>query len=272
MATRGEVLVAILNNRLDFNTAYEQHWYRIPVSSVKKLLRGSWPPRWLAFYQTKAFGQEAHAVNYYAQVLSIREVHRLQLFPNEPYHEKSSRRYYQLFLSPLQKLPRPIFSRRLRRIVFIPTTTDKFFSAFEINDLYDESPLEDRLWAEFRRLQIQAERQELVKVSGHNYVLDFAIYCGKGNIDVETDGDTYHANRERSAEDNLRNNDLTSAGWQVLRFNTAQIQEQIVEYCVPKIVKTINSLEGLDDGGIALRKIDLNAPIGSRQLGLFENL
>jgi hypothetical protein len=30
--------------------------------------------------------------------------------------------------------------------------------ALEINDLYDESPLEDRLWAEFKRLQISAER------------------------------------------------------------------------------------------------------------------
>jgi|GEM_PF-2788520 len=39
MTVRGEVLVAILNNRLDFNLAYEQHWYRIPVSSKEKLLK-----------------------------------------------------------------------------------------------------------------------------------------------------------------------------------------------------------------------------------------
>ncbi len=63
MSTRGEVLVAILNNRLDFNLAYEQHWYRIPVNNAKKLLKDRWPPQWLALYQTKAFGQEAHAVH-----------------------------------------------------------------------------------------------------------------------------------------------------------------------------------------------------------------
>ncbi|NJN94329.1 MAG: hypothetical protein HC875_09680 [Anaerolineales bacterium] len=48
MAVRGEVLVAILNNRLDFNLAYEQHWYRIPMSSKEKLLNQRWPPQCLA--------------------------------------------------------------------------------------------------------------------------------------------------------------------------------------------------------------------------------
>ena len=30
MTTRGEVLIAILNNILDFNVARDKHWYRIP--------------------------------------------------------------------------------------------------------------------------------------------------------------------------------------------------------------------------------------------------
>lgn len=36
MSHRGEFLVAIINNRLDFAIAYEKHWYRIPVSSKEK--------------------------------------------------------------------------------------------------------------------------------------------------------------------------------------------------------------------------------------------
>lgn len=272
MSIRGEVLVAILNNRLDFNLAYEQHWYRIPVSNAEKLLKHRWPPQWLAFYQTKVFGQDAHAVNYFAPVIDIQKVYRHQLFPHQPHNEKSKRQYYKLILQPLQRLPKPIFSRRFRRIVFIPTTAEKFFKAVEINDLYDESPLEDRLWAELKQWQIQAERQELVEVNNHNYMLDFNIYCVKGKIDVETDGDIYHANPEKSAEDNLRNNDLEASGWKVLRFTTTQIQEQMAEYCVPNIVETINILGGLDESGLVPRKIDLNAPPGSRQLGLFDNL
>ncbi|MCK4315149.1 MAG: hypothetical protein KAX24_05200, partial [Anaerolineae bacterium] len=88
MATRGEVLVAILNNLLDFAVARDQHWYRIPVGSVHKWLKDRWPPRWLAFYQTKVFGSEAFAVNYYARVLGVRQVYRWQLFPDQPRDEK----------------------------------------------------------------------------------------------------------------------------------------------------------------------------------------
>jgi hypothetical protein len=38
MANRGELLLAIINNQPDFNLAHDHHWYRIPVSSVEKLL------------------------------------------------------------------------------------------------------------------------------------------------------------------------------------------------------------------------------------------
>jgi hypothetical protein len=60
--TRGEVLVAILNDLRDFKFAHDDHWYRIPVASVEKWLKDRWPPQFLAFYQTKAFGKEAHAI------------------------------------------------------------------------------------------------------------------------------------------------------------------------------------------------------------------
>ena len=145
MTARGEVLVAIINNLPDMTLDRHRHWARIPSDSVSKFLKNSWPPQWLAFYQTKVFGSEAYAVNYSARVGTIREVCRWELFPDEPEDSKSQRRYYKLELSPLSRLEQPILSRRLRRITFIPTTWEKFTSASEINDLWDESPLEDRL-------------------------------------------------------------------------------------------------------------------------------
>jgi len=273
MVTRGKVLVAILNNLLDFAVARDQHWYRIPVSSVHKWLKGRWPPQWLAFYQTKVFGSEAFAVNYYTRVLNVRQVYRWQLFPDQPHDEKGRRRYYQLILEPLQRLSRPILSRRWRRIVFIPTTWQKFSSAVEINDLYDESPLEDRLWAELKRLQISAERQEFVPVKDRSYALDFAIYCTSGKIDVETDGDTWHADPERIPLDNLRDNDLETTGWRVLRFNTTHIREKMAEYCLPTIVENINRLDGVDEKErLVPRRINLDGPDGAYQLGLFDDI
>ncbi|MGQ9629157.1 MAG: hypothetical protein ACUVXI_02435 [bacterium] len=123
-------------------------------------------------------------INYplYARVLDIRQVYRWQLFPEHPCDEKSNKRYYQIFLQPLQRLPHPIVSRRRQRIVFIPTTWQKFINAVEVNDLYDESSLEDRLWAEFKLLQIRAERQEFVTVKSAvmPWTLPFTVmkeYC-----------------------------------------------------------------------------------------------
>lgn len=270
MSKRGEVLVAIINNKLDFAVLREQLWYRIPVSSVEKWIKERWSPKWLAFYQTMAFGAEKHAINYFAEVLDIREVRRWQLFPNEPHDEKSNRRYYQIFVKSIQTLPKPIYSRRYRRIIFIPTTWEKFVNASKINDLFDESSLEDKLWTEFKRHNIPAERQEYVVARKNDYALDFAVYCAKGNIDIETDGDFWHANPEKAEQDNLRDNDLKVEGWQVLRFNTKQIQEQATDYCVSTVAETINNLGGVDEGKVIPRKINLDS--GSYQPSLFDSL
>lgn len=270
MSKRGEVLVGIINNKLDFAILREQFWYRIPVSSAEKWLKGRWPPKWLAFYQTIAFGAEKHAVNYFAEVLDIRQVRRWQLFPNEPQDGKSNKRYYQVFVKSIQTLPKPIYSRRYRRIIFIPTTWEKFVNASEINDLFDESSLEDKLWAEFKRHQIPAERQEFVIARKNNYSLDFAIYCAKGNVDIETDGDFWHANPDKAEQDNLRDHDLSTEGWKVLRFTEKQIREQSASYCIETVVDNINKLGGVDEGKVIPRKINVDK--SSYQPSLFDEL
>ena len=56
-----------------------------------------------------------------------------------------------------------------------------------------------------------AERQALIQVAERRYFLDFAIYCASGQIDIETDGDTWHADPERIPLDNLR--DTTWRRW-----------------------------------------------------------
>ena len=263
---RGEVLVAIMNNQRDFHLLREEFWYRVPVDTAPR----RWPPRWLAFYQTKIFGDEAFAVHYYGRVRTIRVVRRRELFPHEPQNPKSDRRYYQVHLHSLERLEHPILSRRLRRIVFIPTTWPKFANAVEINDLWDESPLEDRLWAELKRLAIWAERQWPQPVGRARYFLDFALFCTGGKIDVETDGDTWHADPKRIPEDNRRDNDLEVSGWHVLRFNGHQIRESMSEYCVPKITEMIKRLEGLREEGLVPRTFHSGPEGIAQQLSLFD--
>ena len=269
MVVRGAVVVAILNNRLDFDLARRDHWYRIPVDNVRKWLRNWWIPEWLAFYQTKVFGPEAYTVQWYARVRRVERVQRKDLFPDERSDPKADRWYYKLVLSDLKRLPRPIVSRRRRRIVFIRTVWEKFITAYEINDLYTDSPLEDRLWAEFKRLRIVAERQEWVKVKGRQYALDFAVYCASGKLAVETDGDTWHSDPARIPLDNRRDNDPETDGWSLLRFNTKQIQEEMTQNVMPTVVEIINNLGGVDEGKDVPRYISPDNTAGLHQMNLF---
>lgn len=119
-------------------------------------------------------------------------------------------------------------------------------TAEEINDLYDDSPLEDALWDELKRHSLQAERQWHLKAANTSYFLDFALFCNDGKLNIETDGDRWHNDPARVPEDNQRNNALASDGWQVLRFNTYHLREQMTEYCLPEITKTVNQLGGTE--------------------------
>jgi very-short-patch-repair endonuclease len=266
-----QVLVAVLNHPRDLTIARDQHWYRIPIASADKWVGRRWPPQWLAFYQTKVFGQpEAFAINYYCQVIEIRRATRLELFPGEPRNEKSTKRYYQLMLAPLRKLPQQIQSRRWRRIVFIPTTWRKFIEAEEVNDLSDESPLEDRLWKELKRVKIPAERQDFITANGSEYALDFAFYCVRGKLNVETDGDRWHSDPRRIPEDNKRDNDLETSGWKLLRFNALQLNHKMRDECLHLIKKNIENLGGLQDGRVVPRDVQID-PNSPSQMSLFDD-
>jgi very-short-patch-repair endonuclease len=256
-----------MNKGDDFRILQEELWYRIPVSHAPK----RFPPEWLPFYQTKEFKHDAFAVNNIGHVREIHRVKRRELFPNEFLNSKSENEYFQIHLESLERLPQPIYSARWRRILFIPTTLKKIQSAREVNDLFDDSPLEDLLWQEFKRRTIDAERQWNVPVKKVWYQLDFALFCDKGQIDVEVDGDTWHANRQRAPRDNRRNNNLVSAGWNVLRFSTRQIREEMAEYCIPEITKAVKQLGGLKGNGIMPRTFyDTGAGV-VEQLALFDS-
>jgi len=226
---------------------------------------------WVAFYQTSVFKNERYITKYFGRVKQIRQVQRSELFPNELRNAKTETWYHQIFLGNLEQRDQPIYSRRGRRLVFVPTTWRKFESAIDFNDLFDDSPLEDLLWLALKQHEIQAERQWVARVKRAVYMLDFAIFCEQGQIDVETDGDTYHlGDAKRAAHDNNRNNGLTAAGWQILRFSTGQVREEAAQYCVDQIGQTINRLGGLSEGGIVKRVFKITPQGTADQLRLFE--
>lgn len=242
------VLVALMNNRRDFAIARDEHWYRIPVKSAPRGIDS----KYIAFYQTAAFKDEKWSIRYRAEVKKRETVRRVELLPDEPNHPRAQEEYIQFHLHDLEELQRPILSHRGRRIVFIPTTLTKFNNAVEINDLFHESPLEDLLWKNLKRINLSAERQFYLSVGKMRYCLDFAVFCSEGHIDIECDGDQWHSEKPQIESDNNRNNALTSGGWSVLRFNTKQLNDNM-ESCLETISRTVHVQGGLitnnlDDG------------------------
>jgi hypothetical protein len=151
------VLVALINNELDLARAREQHWYRIPLRHAPRRAIGV---PWIAFYQTKSFGNEKWAVNYYAAAQSWDVVPRRILLPDEPDHPRANEDYYRITLGPLSHLPHPIPSRSWKRITFVLTHWAQIERAWEMNDLLDANVLERGLWRALDKMRALREEED----------------------------------------------------------------------------------------------------------------
>jgi hypothetical protein len=148
------VLVAIINNKRDFAIARDEHWYRIPV---KRAPRRAINAPILAFYQTKVFGPEGWAINYWAEAKEWEIVKRIELLPQEPSHPRANDDYYKIHLGELKRLPHPIISKKWRRITFIITTWERLTRAKEVKELLHGDIWEERLYRVLRKAGIIAE-------------------------------------------------------------------------------------------------------------------
>lgn len=174
------VLVVLVNNARDWDAVQAEGWYRIPLKRAPRQIGADL----LAFYFTKVFGDMAWAVHYVAPVLRFDLARRRDLLPEEPDHPRAEDWYYQVVLGPLERLPRPILSRRLRRLTFLPTTLGRLLFAEEINDLWIREPLEERLWRALKGAGLQPEGTFEVKDAGVRYEMPIAIPCAQGGVSV----------------------------------------------------------------------------------------
>ncbi len=226
-------------------TLQTEGWYHIPVETAPQK---RWPPKVLAFYQSKVFGkEEAYKIRYFGEVERIDIFPRKELFPNDLENQyKAERPYYRLQLKSLEERPLPIISHRPRRLVFIPTTMEKFMFAEQINDLFDGSPLEDRLWSALKHYDILAERQWKIIIQNRRYYLDFAVFCRNGKLAIETDGYTYHYDdRNQIDYDTWRRNEIEIDGWRFLHYTTRQVRDDWTPY-LSQIRRVIDQLGGVE--------------------------
>jgi len=173
------VLVAIMNSRRDFEIARDEGWYRIPQKHAPQSTTEAVA---LAFYFTKAFGDEKWSIRWYGPVRGHELARRRDLLPDEPDHPRADEGYYKLQLGPLMQLERPIPSLRWRRITFIETSWDRLTAAEEVNDLYVSGA--DGLFVTLKDAGFYPEREFLVREGGVKYIADMAIPCRAGTVTI----------------------------------------------------------------------------------------
>jgi very-short-patch-repair endonuclease len=242
-----DVLVALLKDKEDEYYAAVEHWYRIPDKTKRcpqMVKDGS--IKIIAFYLPKKFEHYYWTVPWFGEVSKISKVQRKELIKSSEVDPKAEDYYYKIEFSKLNELPTPIVSKSGRRILFITTTQNHFKHAQEINDLFYESPLEEKLWVELKKMKINAERQYQISVEKKNYFVDFALFCKIRNIAVECDGDTYHMKPERVEEDKHRDNLLYKSGWDVRRFTSTKIYEEM-DSTIGMICETVNKYGGIQN-------------------------
>lgn len=243
---KNNCLVAVMNNKRDFEIAQTQHWYRIPVRPAPLIVKNG-TIKYLAFYQTSIFGQERFSVRWYGEVENITIAKRAELLPQFKNDINAGNDYYKIEFADLKCLTTPIISQKGRRILFIPTTEQKLFNSKEINFLFNDSPLEEVFWNELVKRGIAAERQMNVSYKGKKrYYLDFAIFCKHGKLDIECDSKQYHSSNEALEKDIKRNNCLESIGWSVLRFKSYDIYNGCEE-AVNVVNEKISEYGGVKD-------------------------
>jgi hypothetical protein len=111
---------------------------------------------WIAFYLTRAFGDEKWSIRYLSPVKGFELVTRRELLSDEADHLRVDEPYFKVQLGPLVQLAQPIPSRRWRRFTFLYTTGERLLKAQEISDLRVTTSKErDRLWRMLRDREAQ---------------------------------------------------------------------------------------------------------------------
>jgi hypothetical protein len=155
MRTLTPALVVVVTHQHNWRRVVDEGWYRIPLQHAPDVVAAEY----LAFYFTRRFGACAWHIVYYAPVLRYNLLQRRDILPDEPEHPRAEHWYYRVAVGTPQPLTRPIPSRRLRRITFIPTTLEQLHTANDVVQLWRTDDEASILWTYFPDAALKATRR-----------------------------------------------------------------------------------------------------------------
>lgn len=235
------MLVVVLNNALDYERAQIHRWYRVPMARAPSRIGAEY----LAFYQTGAFApDERWRINCYAPVRRFRVCARREIIPEEADHPRADSLYYVISLGPMIQLERPVVSRRLRRLTFLPTTLDRLLAASEINDLWLRSSSQERLWSAFVQAGLETEMNYPLREELPHYVVDFAFFCRRGRIGLTLLDECGEIEAVSEATEQARAYLGTAEEWTILSKTGAEIEER-TSHVVAQLQQLIMAAGGI---------------------------
>lgn len=233
------VLIGIINRKKDLDILLNKRWYRIPVS---KLPRQKFS--WIAFYQTARLGTgEGKLIKYYARANRPQKLLRKDLLTDEGLHPNAGALYYKFSFSEIKRLTRPIKNTTSMRMTFGFTTLARLLKFRTLPGLFGVRPLEKIFRRLLKKNDIPFIAEYPIRRRGRTrYRLDMAIFCKRGQINIECDNPKYHSGR-RLAYDKRRNEYLSRRKWRILRFSDEDILLK-PKACLNKLNHSITMLGG----------------------------
>ena len=232
-----EALVSVLKDERDLDLLLKEKWYRVPLKHAPSVR-----PSFFAFYQPASFGKSGRRIELFGKVKRWRIRKRRELLPEEKKHPRADEPYIQFFLGNIRKLKRPVLNRGRMRISFGFTTLARLRKSRDIRGLFAIPPMEETLSAFLRKNHIPFKPQFTVRRRNNKiFRLDFALFCSKGKLDAECDGFRWHSRKRQKNLDSLRDRELRSLGWKILRVS----EEELVENPAPAFRKVMGRIKAL---------------------------
>ena len=236
------VLIGVLKKPADLDIAGKKGWYRIPLERAPKRRFTH-----IAFYQPATFGKDGKRIRFYARVTGCSVSVRKKLLPAEPSHPRANKLYCRYSLSGLRELDSPILNTCSSRIFFGYTTPKRLFAARDILGLFEVPPLERILYRRLKREGFNFSPEHIImkrlRTGGQRYRLDFSIFCKKGMLDIECDGQSWHSHPAQKRKDKMRDLWLMGRGWSVMRLGEKDIIEEMPR-TMGKIKRAVKMLGG----------------------------
>ncbi|PIZ18001.1 hypothetical protein COY52_01735 [Candidatus Desantisbacteria bacterium CG_4_10_14_0_8_um_filter_48_22] len=234
------VLIGVLKDKRDLSLLLKKKQYRIPVLSMPRRKAG-----YIAFYQPSALGRSGRMIRRYARIINCEIAKRKFIIPGEPDHPRADDDYCLLSLDDICELQVPIRNRSRTRVTFGFTTLAKMLKARTVLELFDVPPIEDLVAKALAEGGIKASKEHTFSLPGRKkYRLDFAVFCRKGLLDIECDGEKWHLRKMQAKKDTERDRALKNEGWAILRLKESEIVRNM-DKCMGKIGRKIKSLGGL---------------------------